>query len=110
MCKYLNALGGGHDGGVHVMLHQLVRGLGYIFIKIKITFFYLNINDMSQMFENCVLFNSDLSSWNVSNMFTSDLSQWDVGNVIYTFNSFNSFNGFCKKIVTSLIVGLFCGT
>lgn len=59
---------------------------------------------------NCALFNSDLSSWDVSNvndlvlmfkechMFTRDLSQWNVGNVI---NMTEMFRG-CKRFVSIL--------
>ena len=53
-----------------------------------------NVTDMSDMFRGASSFNSDLSSWNVSNVtdmslmfyhttsyFTSDLSSWDVSKV-----------------------------
>jgi len=65
-----------------------------------------NVIDMSYMFNDCFVFNGDLSQWNVSNVtnmnamflnckqFNSDLSSWNVSNVIdmsYMFNTCSIF-------------------
>jgi len=59
-----------------------------------------NVTDLSSMFSNCSLFNSDLSNWNVSNVtnmfnmfyncykFNQDLSNWNVSNVTSMNNMF----------------------
>jgi surface protein len=67
----------------------------------------VNVSDMSFMFEDMILFNEDISSWDVSNVtnmrflfndatsFNQDISSWDVSNVTnisWVFSNASSFN------------------
>ena len=70
-----------------------------------------NVNNMTGMFEECSVFNSDLSEWDVSNVtnmsrmfeecsvFNSDLSSWTVSNVTGMGSMFQSCSVFNSDLL-----------
>ena len=72
----------------------------------------INVNNTSNMFHECISFNSNISKWNVSNVqnmdrmfdscfnFNSDISKWNVSNVrdmSYMFYGCENFNSDLSK-------------